>query len=70
MNEFMSKGIVIGKQESYEYEGKTYYKLPLLLGVPDSDGHFTDKAVVGSAKGQTPILKDEEIYFGAPIFAR
>lgn len=67
MNEFISKGIIIGKQSTYEFDGKTYYKLPLLLGVPDADGNFTDKAVVGAAKSDAPILNDNEIKFGARI---
>ena len=67
MNEFLSKGIIIGKQVSYEFDGKTYYKVPVLLGVADSEGFFTDKAVVGVAKGDAPILNEKDIKFGARI---
>lgn len=50
MQEYMSKGIIIGKQEEYEFDNKKFYKLPLLLGKFDEQGNFTDKAVVASAK--------------------
>lgn len=67
MQEYMSKGIIIGKQEEYEFENKKFYKLPLLLGKFDEQGNFTDKAMVASAKGDKPILRQEEIIFGTQI---
>lgn len=67
MQEYMSKGIIIGKQEEYEFDNKKFYKLPLLLGKFDEQGNFTDKAVVASAKGDKPILKSEDIVFGTQI---
>ena len=67
MKEYMSKGIIIGEQKEYEFDGKKYYKLPLLLGVIDSNGNFNDKAVVGVAKGEEPIVNPADAVFGTKI---